>query len=96
MFALFGLSDSLLAQTPPAPPVLTLQAPGATFASSEYYIARVVDERPSRTTVAGMLIPGAKPDQPAVLRQLDLQGGTLAALRQFVTQSLPHGEVGGP
>lgn len=87
--SLLGTSN-LVAQTRPAAPALTLQAPGAALASGEYYIAQVVDERPSRTAVASLLVPGALPSQPAVLRQVELQGGTLAALRQFVAQSLPR------
>ncbi|UOQ50819.1 hypothetical protein [Hymenobacter cellulosivorans] len=83
-------SATVVAQTQPGTPTLPLQAPGLALTSTEYYIAQVVDERPARTAVAALLVPGAQPNQPAVLRQVELQGGTLAALRQFVAQSLPR------
>ncbi|WP_100335487.1 hypothetical protein [Hymenobacter chitinivorans] len=82
---------SAVAQTQPTLTSLVLKAPDTKLASADYYIARVVDERAGRPAVASLLLPPAQPNQPPALRQLDLQGGTLAALRQFVGQSLPRG-----
>jgi hypothetical protein len=85
---LASLPGPARAQTPP--PVLTLQTPGVTFPSKEFYVARVLDERPNPAAVATLLLPAPKPGQPATPRAIDLQGGGLAAIRKFIDQALPH------
>jgi hypothetical protein len=53
---------------------------------AEFYIANVVDDRNDRTAVA-LLLPAANNQQK--LNPVDLHGGTLAAIKQFINHNLP-------
>jgi len=89
---LLGVS-ALRAQTTfrPALPPLVLKAASLSVTPSEFYIARVLDERADHAPVANLLLPPAagKPG-PALAQAVDLQGGALAAIRNFVQQSVPR------
>jgi hypothetical protein len=75
---------------PPAP-ALVLQPVPAAIAPTQFYIAAVRDERADRRPVAFMLArPAAGVLSSTVIQAIDLQGGPLAALRQFVAQSVPR------
>ncbi|WP_460676692.1 hypothetical protein [Hymenobacter coalescens] len=96
---LLGLSLLLAAwpvpaQTPrPATPspTLVLQPVPAAITPTEFYVAAVLDERPERRAVAQMLARPAQPAQPGtILQAVDLTGGALASIRQFMAQSVPH------
>lgn len=88
------LALPLRAQAPrPAasPPTLALQPVPAAISPTEFYVAAVLDERPERRAVAWLLPPPTKaaPGAPA-LQLVDLRGGALPAIRQFVQQSVPR------
>lgn len=73
----------LLSALPPAPLALSRQA--VPFTPREYYLAEVTDQRPAPGPVAWLLpTAGVRPEA------VELQGGTEAALRQFVRQSVPR------
>ncbi|MCB2407978.1 hypothetical protein [Hymenobacter lucidus] len=88
-----AFSGPLPAAAQPAPTGLHLVLQPATtvFPSKEFYVARIIDERPSRGAVAWLLMPPTRPGQPAAVHPTDLQGGGMAAIRQFIAQSLPRG-----
>lgn len=75
-------------QAGPLAPIKLL-APTQTFAPQEFYVAQVVDERPDRRAVAALLLPPTVATLAPKSQTVDLQGGGLAAIRQFVQQSLP-------
>lgn len=53
--------------------------------AKEFYVAGIIDDRSDRTAVAWFLSPG-----PGVSKYtVDLKGGALAAIRQFVNAALP-------
>lgn len=60
------------------------------FTPKEFYISEIVDERTNRTAVAWLLPDAIGAAQPAKARPVDLQGGGLAAIREFVRQGLPR------
>ncbi len=62
---------------------IALRAALLPFTPREYYIADLVDEREDRTAVAYLLPTNS---QPAYA--VDLQGGALIAIREFIQQSL--------
>lgn len=68
---------------------LVLQTATLPFVPKEFYVATVVDERPERSSVAYLLAP-AKTTGLLVGQAVDLRGGGLAAIRQFINQSLPR------
>lgn len=70
---------------------IVLQAEPLGFTPKEFYIASVVDERQDRNAVAYLFPLPAAPAAPLDKAQpVDLQGGGLAAIRQFVQQGLPQ------
>lgn len=70
---------------------IVLRAEPLPFTPKEFYIANVVDERQERGTVASLIPLPAAPGAPlGKARPVDLQGGGLVAIRQFVQQSLPQ------
>lgn len=88
------LALPLRAQAPrpsATPPTLALRPAPAAIRPTEFYVAAVLDERPERGAVAWLLTRPAKtaPGAPAV-QPLDLPGGALTALREFVRQSVPR------
>lgn len=78
-----GLSLLRAGQTPAAIAPIALRPEPQALVPREFYIARVIDERKDQKAVAYLLPAIDKPAQP-----VDLQGGGLAAIRQFVGQSL--------
>jgi hypothetical protein len=58
------------------------------FTPREFYFNQVIDERADRRAVA-YLVPVSPAAQPAVPQPVDLQGGGLAGLRQFIGQAVP-------
>ncbi|MBB6131240.1 hypothetical protein [Mucilaginibacter lappiensis] len=53
--------------------------------AKEFYVAGIVDNRPDRTAVAWLVPPG-----PGVAKYtVDLKGGALASIKQFVNAALP-------
>ncbi len=56
------------------------------FTPKEFYIADVADERKDRGTVASLMT--IKPDHSAVTQNLDLKGGAVASIKQFISRNL--------
>ncbi|MCC3156594.1 hypothetical protein LJ737_05050 [Hymenobacter sp. 15J16-1T3B] len=76
---------------PPPAPTLTLQAVPAAITPTQFYVAAVLDARPERHAVAAMLPRPAQPGGPAPAPEaVDLQGGGLAAICEFVARSVPR------
>ncbi|WP_345160522.1 hypothetical protein [Pontibacter saemangeumensis] len=70
---------------------LVLRAEPLAFTPTEFYIASVVDERQDRKAVAYLFPLPAAPAAPlGKALPVDLQGGGLAAIRDFMQQSLPQ------
>ena len=70
---------------------IALRAEPLSFTPKEFYIASVVDERQDQKAVAYLLpLPATPAEQPGKALPVDLQGGGLAAIRQFMQQSLPQ------
>ncbi|TGD81620.1 hypothetical protein [Hymenobacter wooponensis] len=70
---------------------LVLQPVKLPFTPTQFYIARIRDERPNRAAVAWLVPAPTKPGAPLPAAQpIDLQGGGLAAIQAFVRQSLPR------
>ncbi|TGE25080.1 hypothetical protein E5K00_07740 [Hymenobacter aquaticus] len=88
VLAAFFLPGRAAAQLPAAG--LKLLPPTTVLATTEFYVAQVLDQRPTPTAVAWLLLPPAKAGQAATPRAVDLQGGSLAAIRTFIGQSLPR------
>lgn len=75
----------------PQVPTLALQAAKLPFTPTHFYIATIRDERPNRSAVAWLVPTTSKAGTPlAPARPVDLQGGALPAIQQFVRQSLPR------
>ncbi|RAK68196.1 hypothetical protein [Hymenobacter edaphi] len=75
----------------PAPPPLALQPVPAAITPTQFYVAAVLDERTERRAVAYLLPPPGRPGLPPPPPEaVDLPGGGLAAIRQFVARSVPH------
>ncbi|WP_051359765.1 hypothetical protein [Adhaeribacter aquaticus] len=69
---------------------ITLQPTTVNFTPKEFYIASIIDERQNRKAV-GYLVPlTTNLAQAASASPVDLQGGGLNAIKQFVNQSLPR------
>ena len=68
----------------PAGP-LVLRAGKPAFTPREFYFSQVSDERADRSAVAYLV----EPARPGTLQALDLQGGALAGIRQFIRQTVP-------
>ncbi|GAA4417747.1 hypothetical protein GCM10023187_50530 [Nibrella viscosa] len=67
---------------------IALKAEPLPFTPKEFYIAEITDERPERGAIGHLI---TTPGRPA--ERVDLQGGTLPALRQFVRQSLRQNQL---
>jgi hypothetical protein len=64
-----------------------------TVTPKEFYVAGVVDERDNRTAIAWLSpAPTATNPQPKAL-MVDLNGGTLIAVRQFIDENLPRNKT---
>ncbi len=83
-----------MAQPTPKIGPLVLKATPLGITPTEFYIADVIDERSDRQAVAYLVQPAAlNPTNAPVIttaQPVDFQGGGLAAIRQFVRQSLPR------
>ena len=69
---------------------LVLRAEKQLFIPKEFYIANVVDERADKKAVAYLVPAPVAGTTPGAAGPVDLQGGGLAAVKQFVRQSLPQ------
>lgn len=78
------------AQSSAASEFIVLQTARLPFTPKEFYVAEIADARKDRKAVAYLLTPAQNPAAPDVVRPVDLQGGTLPAIRQFVSNSLPR------
>ncbi len=58
----------------------------------EFYIANVIDERDDRSAVA-WLLPAASKENQAKTYPVDLQGGGIIAIRQFINHNLPYNKA---
>lgn len=74
--------------TPGNPPdtYITLQNQRLSITPKEFYIARIDDRRTDKTGMGSMLSP-PKAGKPAESLKVDLQGGTVAAMKTFVDNS---------
>ncbi|TGE14029.1 hypothetical protein [Hymenobacter elongatus] len=75
--------------TTPLPSALVLKPATQRFTSAEFHVARVVDERATRTAVAWLLPSAAKTGVAPTVRPVDFQGGGRAAIESFIRQMLP-------
>lgn len=88
--ALAGLLALLTtAGAPATDKPLALLPATPSFTPTLFTIKQVRDERPGRPAVAWLLPAVPSAATPLVPRPLELQGGTEAALRQFVARTLP-------
>ena len=72
------------------PVEIVLQNERMQVVPKEFYIADVVDERENRSVV-GWLVPASiNTDKQDALYRVDLQGGGLSAIKQFVNHNLPR------
>ena len=77
------------AQTQPVlPAAIELKVEPLPIIPKEFYIAEVVDERTDRKAVTYLIPPANTPGRPITAQPVDLQGGGLNALRQFIRQGL--------
>lgn len=87
LLACFYLGVAGIAATPLADNIepIVLRTEKLAFTPREFYIANVIDERSDKKAVAYLLpLAGAGKPQP-----VDLQGGGLKALRDFISKGLP-------
>ncbi|MDX5481020.1 MAG: hypothetical protein LPK07_05000 [Hymenobacteraceae bacterium] len=69
---------------------IALRSEPLPFTPKEFFIADVTDAREDRSAVA-RLIPAASATSPlTAARPVDLKGGAVPALKQYIRQSLPH------
>lgn len=68
---------------------IILRAEKLPFTPKEFHIAEIIDERADKKAVA-YLIPTVANPAGAKPQPVDLQGGGLAALRDYVHKSMPH------
>jgi hypothetical protein len=78
-----GLESAGQGNNPAGPIVLRADKPA--FTPREFYFSQVTDERADRSAVAYLV----EPARPATLQAVDLQGGALAGIRQFIRQAVP-------
>lgn len=71
-------------------PDIVLQDEHLSISPKEFYIANVVDSRADRSAVAWLLPVAAKIDVSTKIVPVDLHGGTLAAIKQFIARNLPQ------
>jgi len=93
-FILFLVIPTFSFQTtkplPAKPEPIRLRNELIAFTPREFYIADVVDARKDRKAVAYLQIPGKTPTQPSSLQPVDLEGGGITAVKQFVNKGLPR------
>jgi hypothetical protein len=68
---------------------ITLRAELLPFTPKEFYIAEVVDARKDRKAVASLIPATHTITKPAPAQAVDLKGGGLVAIREFVGKSVP-------
>jgi hypothetical protein len=73
-----------------SPQTIKLQAEPMPFTPKEYYIAHIIDERKDRKAVAYLLTRSTSGGIVSGTQPVDLEGGGLAAIRQYMKQSLKH------
>lgn len=73
----------------PATDPIVLKAEPLNLTPKEFYIADIIDERENRKAVA-WLLPVSDTNTSGASQPVDLQGGGLVAIKQFVKQSLPR------
>jgi hypothetical protein len=88
VFTMLFSSFNLPALVKTEPIVLTPQKLNAT--PTEFYIAQITDERADQKAVAWVYPLAANPKQKPGLQAVDLKGGGLAAIQDFIVQSLPR------
>lgn len=79
-----GLGAAGQGPQPVSPLVLRAAAP--VFTPREFYFSQVIDERADRRAVAYLVPAGGQPASP---QPVDLQGGGLAGIRQFIQKAVP-------
>ncbi len=87
---IMGFCSKAVSQSTAKTPTMALHSGTLPFTPKEFYIADVIDERDNRTAIGYLLHPRTRADQPVLTYPIDLQGGTEAAIGQFIRQSLPH------
>ncbi|MBG8554347.1 hypothetical protein [Hymenobacter guriensis] len=85
LLSLWQLFSGLLPAPVPSPP-LVLQPARLPFVPREYYVAAVADARIRPEPVAQLLASA----QATATEAVDLRGGTLPALREFVSRTVPR------
>jgi hypothetical protein len=80
------------AAAPPPPSIdpVPLRMEPLPFTPKEFYISQVIDERDDRVAIAYLLPPSATPITKNTTQGVDLKGGTLPAIQNFIRQGLPH------
>lgn len=68
------------------PEAIVLKAEQVLFTPTEFYIAEVTDERADKNAIAWLQVEAA-------IRAVDLEGGGLVALKQFMLKSLPQNNL---
>jgi hypothetical protein len=77
------------AQTQPVlPAAIVLKAMPLPITPKDFYIADVTDERPDRKAVTYLIPPTSSTTKPGPAKPVDLQGGGLNAIRQFIRQGM--------
>ncbi|GEO04245.1 hypothetical protein AAE02nite_19090 [Adhaeribacter aerolatus] len=77
------------AQTQPVMPTAIVLKPITTpITPKEFFVAGVVDERRDRKAVAYLVPPTSTPAKPSPTQPIDLEGGGLPAIRQFILQGM--------
>jgi hypothetical protein len=72
------------------PEPIALRSATLPFTPKEFYVADVVDSRADRSAVAYLFPATTPPGQSPGTRPVDLKGGGLAGIQQFIRESLPH------
>ncbi|MES2733087.1 MAG: hypothetical protein V4714_15165, partial [Bacteroidota bacterium] len=67
---------------------LTLRLTPLPFTPQQFYISDLVDEREDRQAVAYLVATNKNPALPAITQSVDLTGGGLHAIREFIWQGL--------
>lgn len=68
---------------------IVLRAEPLPFTPKEFYIATVIDERKDPAAVAYLVPEVSATAKPGTTRPIDLQGGGLKAIRQYIQKSMP-------
>lgn len=67
---------------------ISLRNGSIAFIPKEFYIDQIIDEREDKAAIGYLVATSPDPSQFVITRSVDLQGGTLAAIRQFIQQGL--------